>query len=155
MFYCINFKTFLRIKKVKARFMSGSRASKQLTCMYCTYPAYCEPVSKLSRALLRRGEKRNESLQLRLWNLNSAPNSPMAPLRLSCQISANQHKVETNAKKNMWRVMTSFLMLSPPISISHWLFRCTYSNSRDVVESSPSLPPPQRPRDLARKLAYC
>ena len=99
MFYCINFKTFLRIKKVKARFMSGSRASKQLTCMYCTYPAYCEPVSKLSSALLRRGEKRNESLQLRLWNLNSAPNSPMAPLRLSCQISANQRKVETNAKK--------------------------------------------------------
>ena len=155
MFYCINFKTFLPIKKVKARFMSGSRASKQLTCMYCTYPAYCEPVSKLSSALLRRGEKRNESLQLRLWNLNSAPNSPMAPLRLSCQISANQRKVETNAKKNMWRVMTSFLMLSPPISISLWLFRCTYSNSRDVVESSPALPPPQRPRDLARKLAYC
>ena len=99
MFYCINFKTFLRIKKVKARFMSGSRASKQLTCMYCTYPAYCEPVSKLSSALLRRGEKRNESLQLRLWNLIRAPNSPMAPLRLSCQISANQRKVETNAKK--------------------------------------------------------
>ena len=29
-------------------------------------------------------------------------------------------------------------MSSPPISISHWLFRCRYSNSRDVVASSPS-----------------
>ena len=29
-------------------------------------------------------------------------------------------------------------MSSPPISISHRLFRCRYSNSRDVVTSSPS-----------------
>ena len=36
------------------------------------------------------------------------------------------------------RVMTSLLMSPPPISISHWLFRCRYSNSRDVVASSPS-----------------
>ena len=36
--------------------------------------------------------------------------------------------------------MTSLLMSSPPISISHWLFRCKYSNSRDVVASSFSRP---------------
>ena len=98
MFYCINFKTFLRIKKVKARFMSGSRASKQLTCMYCTYPAYCEPVSKLSSALLRRGEKRNESLQLRLWNLNSRPKfpngSPSTELSDFCKSAQSGNKCE-------------------------------------------------------------
>ena len=48
--------------------------------------------------------------------------------------------------KNTWkqapRVMTSLLMLSPPISISHRLFRCRYSNSRDVVASFPSFSRP-------------
>ena len=38
----------------------------------------------------------------------------------------------------MQGVMTSFLMSSPPISISHQLFRCRYSNSRDVVAIYPS-----------------
>ena len=37
--------------------------------------------------------------------------------------------------------MTSLLMSSPPITISHRLFPCRYSNSRDVVASSPSFPP--------------
>ena len=34
----------------------------------------------------------------RIKNLNSTSNSPMAPLRLSCQISANQREAETSAK---------------------------------------------------------
>ena len=38
--------------------------------------------------------------------------------------------------------MTSLLMPSPPISISHRLFQCRYSNSRDVVASSPSFSGP-------------
>ena len=38
--------------------------------------------------------------------------------------------------------MTSLLMPSPPISISHRLFQCRYSNSRDVVASSPSFSDP-------------
>ena len=58
---------------------------------------YSRPASKLSGALWRRGGKRKESLQLLLWNLNSAPNSPVAPRRLSCQISANQREAETSA----------------------------------------------------------
>ena len=41
-----------------------------------------------------------ESLQLRLWNLKSTSNSPAAPRRLSCQISANQREGETNANVN-------------------------------------------------------
>ena len=32
------------------------------------------------------GGERKERLQLRLWNLNSTSNSPVAPCRLSCQI---------------------------------------------------------------------
>ena len=50
--------------------------------------------------------------------------------------------------------MTSFLMSSPPSSISHRLFRCRYSNSRDVVASSPSFPapPPGHPKEHARRL---
>ena len=75
--------------------------------------------------------------------LNSTSNSPVVPRRLSCQLSHNQHEAETSANVNKnWkhvpRVMTSLLMSSPPISISHRLFRCRHSNSRDVVASSPS-----------------
>ena len=47
-----------------------------------------------------QGGKRRESLQLHLWNLNSTSNSPVAPHWLSCQISANQHEVETSANVN-------------------------------------------------------
>ena len=58
---------------------------------------YSRPASKLSGARWRRGGKRKESLQLRLWNLNSASSSSVAPHRLSCQISANQREAETSA----------------------------------------------------------
>ena len=43
-----------------------------------------------------RGGKRKESLQLHLWNLNSTSNSPVAPRRLSCRISANQREAKTS-----------------------------------------------------------
>ena len=55
------------------------------------------PASKPSWALLLPGGKRQESLQLRLWNLNAASNSPVAPPRMSRQISANQREAETSA----------------------------------------------------------
>ena len=50
--------------------------------------------------------------------------------------------------------MTPLLMSSLPISISHWLFRCKYSNYRDAVASSPffSCPSPERPGEFARRL---
>ena len=89
------------------------------------------------------GRKRKESLQLRLWNLNSTSNSPVAPRRLSGQIPASQCEAEraqmqTNIEKHVPRVMMSLLMSSLPISFSHPLFQCRYSNSRDVVASCPS-----------------
>ena len=55
------------------------------------------------------------------------------------------------------RVMTSLLMSSPPISISHWLFWCKFSNSRDIVASSPSSSCPEtslgKPKSC--RLCYC
>ena len=57
-------------------------------------------MSKVSRALWWQGGKRKESLQLRLWNLNSTSNSPLAPRRLNCQISANQRKAEMSINVN-------------------------------------------------------
>ena len=59
------------------------------------------------------GGKRKESF----WNLNSTSNSPVAPRRISCQISANQREAETS-DKHAPRVMTSLLTSSRPISIS-------------------------------------
>ena len=121
------------------------------------------PASKLSGALWRLGWKRKESLQLRPWNLNSTSNSPVVPRRLSRQISANQSARSRNQReckqtlKNTWKhatwVMTSLLMSSPPISNLHRLFRCRYSNYRDVASSpSFSAPPPECPGELARRL---
>ena len=61
---------------------------------------FIAPASKLSGVFWRRGGKRKESLQLRLWNLNSTSNCPVAPRRLSCQIFANQREAETSANVN-------------------------------------------------------
>ena len=62
---------------------------------------------------------------------------------LSINLSANQCEPEraqmwTNIEQHVPRAMMSLLMSSPPISISHRLFRCRYSNSRDVIASSRS-----------------
>ena len=57
-------------------------------------------MNKLPKALWWRGEKRKESLQLCLWNLNSTSNSPVAFCRLGCQTSANQCEVETSMNVN-------------------------------------------------------
>ena len=87
-------------------------------------------------------------MQLCLWNLNITSNFPLAPCRLGCQISANQHRnVNKYQKKHVPRVMTS-LLSSPPISILHQLFQCRYSKSRDIVASSPffSCPVNRAPR---------
>ena len=51
-------------------------------------------------------------------------------------------RMQTNIEKHVPRVMTSILVSSLPITISHRLFWCTYSNSRDVAASSPSFSHP-------------
>ena len=52
-------------------------------------------------ALAKEGDL--TALQLCLWDLNSTSNSPVAPRRLSCQISANQREAETSANVNKHR----------------------------------------------------
>ena len=61
---------------------------------------FIAPASKLSGVFWRRGGKRKESLQLRLWNLNSTSNCPVGPRRSSCQIFANQREAETSVNVN-------------------------------------------------------
>ena len=103
---------------------SSSIANKDVAC------------EQAHRGALAAGRKK-----LRLWILNS--NSPVAPRRLSCQIFANQREAEAsanvnNVEKHVPGIMTSLPMSSPPINISRRLFRCRFSNSRDVVASCPS-----------------
>ena len=80
---------------------------------------------------------------------------PVAPRRLSCQISDNQRKAErsanvarikTNIEKHVPRVMTSFDIITNVISANQ--------NSRDVVASSSSFSRPavRAPGELARRL---
>ena len=52
---------------------------------------------------LAAGQEKERSLQLRLWNLNSTSNSPVAPHWLSCQINANQREAETSTNVNKHR----------------------------------------------------
>ena len=73
-----------------------------------------------------------------------SPSTELSNFRQSAR-SGNEREYKQTFKgtwKHAPRVMTSLLMSSPPISISHRFFRCRYSNSRDVVASSPSFPRP-------------
>ena len=81
------------------------------------------PASKLSGAFWRRGEKRKESLQLLLWNLNSASNSPVAPRRLSEAERGNERKCKQTLKWHAPRVMKSFLMSSSHFSVQIFKFQ--------------------------------
>ena len=102
------------------------------------------------------GQERKESLQLRLWNLNSTFKSPVGPGRLSFQISANQREEETssnvtNIERHVLRVMTSLLMSSPPISTSHrkssmHIFKIPQTQLQALLPFP--APPPERPGEL-------
>ena len=77
--------------------------------------------------------------ELGLWNLNSTPNSPVAPRRPCCQIFANHREAETSENENKrltTRAQGNGVITN--VMSANRLFRCRYSNSRDVVASSPS-----------------
>ena len=106
-------------------------------------------MTKLSGALWWQGGKRKESLQPHLWNLNPCLILLWLPVDWALRfllISVNRKRAWTwtNIEKHVPRVMTPLLMTSLPISISHWLFRCRYSNSRStyIVASSSSFSRP-------------
>ena len=87
------------------RFTDESRSRRELNVFSCFLFAdsrtnvgvSCEQVLP---GALAAGRERKENFQLRLWNLNSISNSPVARRRLSCQISANQPEAETSANVN-------------------------------------------------------
>ena len=129
------------------------------TCWIChRYPSLqaSSPV-----ALWQWSRKRKESLQLHLWNLNSTSNSPMALRQLSslsdfrqtAQSGNNCKCIQTLKASAKGIVITSLLMSSLLISISHRLFRSRYSNSRDMVGSCSFLYPPHRQSALESLLA--
>ena len=129
-----------------------------------------------SRDTLAAGREKEGELTttVHLWNLNSTSNSPEAPCRLSCQISNNQHKVDTstngkalvsafpkrvtNVNKH-WKahakgndIITDVLMSSPPISVSHQFFQCRYSGIPET-ELQALLPFPSRLLECPGELA--
>ena len=80
-----------------------------------------------------------------------SPTTKLSVFRQSAQ-SRIKCKCTQTSKWNMRhcpRVMTSLPVSSPQINILHQLFQCPYSNSRDIVASSPSFPthhpPPSTP----------
>ena len=58
--------------------------------------------------------------------------------------SGNERECKQTFEKHAPKVTASLLLSSPPIRISHQLFRCKYSNSRDIVAGSPSFSCPAR-----------
>ena len=117
------------------------RVSGRLQEVVCTrsFHLACE---QAFRGALAAGQEKERSLQLCLWNLNSTSNSPVAPHWLSCQISANQREAETSTNVNKHRKTCAkgnevITMSSPRISILQQLFWRRYSNSRNIVASSP------------------
>ena len=95
------------------------------------------------RGALLAGLKKEGDLATMSLEFEFHSNSPVAPRRLSCQISANQCKVETSANVNKyWKthakdndVVTNVIFANQHFSSTFW---CRYSSSRDVVASSPS-----------------
>ena len=92
-----------------------------------------------------------------MWNPTPIPLSlPVGWAVRFPPISTKQKGVRmlTSTEKHVPGVMTSLLMSSPPISISHQLFRCRYSNSREWFQALLHFPalPPEHPRELARRL---
>ena len=73
-----------------------------------------------------------------------SPSTERSGFRQSARSGNERERKQTlkNTLKLAPSVMTSLPVSSPPISISHRLFRCRYSNSRDVVASSPSFSRP-------------
>ena len=99
-----------------------------------------------------RGGKSKESLQLRLWNLNSTSNSPVTPLRLSCQREA-----ETSASvNNHWKARDKGNDFNTNVISANQHFVSTLSMyfSMQIFKLIPApVAPPERPGEFARRLS--
>ena len=119
-------------------------------------------MSKLSRAFWQGGRKRKESLRLHLWNLNST--SPVAPRQLSCQISANQHGVETSANDNKhWKTRAKGNDVITNVIFTNQDFASTFAmqifnfqtHSCKLSFPFPSSPPEVPLRACSQASAHC
>ena len=71
--------------------------------------------------------------------------------------SGNEGKWKQTLKKtckHAIRIMTSLLMSPLPITISHWLFWCRFSNFRDIVASPPSSSCPEASLGKPKPVSY-
>ena len=134
---------------------------KKWICLLSNFIAsiWTYPASKLSRALWRRGGKRKESLQLRLWNLNicigkieakcwlAEMTIVVTSLPLACVFNVCLHSRSFPFHAD-WRKSDSTVDEEPQ---GNWRWNW---NSTDVVASSLPFPapPPERPGELARRL---
>ena len=112
--------------------------------------------SKLCGALWRRGGKRKESLQPRLWDLNSTSNSPVASSRLSCQFSGNQREAKTSANVTKhWKTRAKGNDVITNVISANQHFASTISMQIFKFQRRScklSFLFPSRPRELARRL---
>ena len=107
----------------------SSLRSMQYVCHKHLVRLTCKQALRSARTAGR--EKEGElATTVRLWNLNSTSNSPGAPHRLSCQISANHREAETSAKGND--------VISYVISCNHH-FASTFS--RQIFQLTFHFPP--------------
>ena len=98
-----------------------------------------------------------ERLQLRLWNLKSTSNSPVAPRRLSCQISANQREAETNANVNRhWKTRAYGNEVITNVISANQHFASTFDADIQIPETLFQflLPFPSPPPELTGRL-FC
>ena len=103
----------------------------------------------------KEGELATTSLQFQ-FHLQYPCGSPSIELSDFCQSAQSGNDCKCTCKQTLKNII--ILMSSPPICISHQLFRCRFSNSRDIVASSPSFscPATRAPRGAnARRLIYC
>ena len=93
--------------------------------------------------------------ELHLQFPGGSPPTELSDFRQSAR-SKNERECKQTLKKKVPRVMMSLLMSYPPISILRRLFRCGYSNSRDVVARSPSFsrPAARAPRRACSQATY-
>ena len=138
------------------RFTDESRERRELNVFSCFLFAdsqtnvgvACEQV--LPGALAAGREKEGE-LPTKFLEFEShlqfpccSSSTELSEFRQSARSGNERECKKKNIAKHVPKVMTSLLMSSPPINISHQLFRCRNSNSREVVASSPFLFPPRR-----------
>ena len=124
-----------------------------LLCLSPMWPFYSLRASSPGRSDGGAG-KGKESLQLRLWKLNSTSNSPVAGRRLSCKISANQRKGETSANVNKhWKTRAKGNDVISNVISANQYFAPTFSMQIFKIQGRSF--PPERPGELARRLPFC